>query len=116
MDEPDWLSGTDEPRSPAAPDLAVTLRKLAGASSKTGGATSADLDTIRPAMRGLGAETIREVMNHVWSGQQEPDGQVSFTAAQAEAVATVANSMGIEPFQAVWRDLDRALVAARGQS
>jgi hypothetical protein len=108
--EPDWLAGTTTEK-PAPPSFTEQLRSLAAASKRTGGAVRADIEALTPILVPLTTEPIREVMQHTWGGQ-EPEGKVLFSAAQAEAIVTLANSMGKEAFQAAWRALDEELQKA----
>jgi hypothetical protein len=108
--EPDWLAGTTAEK-PVSPSFTEQLRSLAAASKRTGGAVKADIEALTPILVPLGTEPIRWVMQHLW-GHQEPEGKVLFSAAQAEAIVTLANSMGVEAFQATWRALDAELQKA----
>jgi hypothetical protein len=108
--EPEWLAGTTAEK-PVTPSLTEQLRSLAAATKRPGGAGPAEIKALTPILVPLGTEPIREVMQHVWGGQ-EPEGKVLFSAGQAEAIVTLADSMGLEPFQAAWRALDSELQKA----
>jgi len=107
-EEPDWITGAQA--APAEVDVAALIRDTAIASGMKGPATAPQLEKLKGLLGGLtppGVTTTALV--YIWDDTVKS----ALTAAQAQSLANVADSLGTDEFHAAIRAIaERARAAA----
>jgi hypothetical protein len=106
---PEWMAGSS---APPRHRLLALLQDNVAASAASGPATDQQMDALSAVLGPFGLAAVAHVLKYAF-GLTLTDGKFAFSAAQAQAIMSVAVSMPGPEFRSLWIELG-AVAAAKG--